>query len=272
MRSSIAERISGIVHRRVKPEWHRPTHMPDQYDYLQSALKYDDPDWVIMLDAGRYDIFDQLVWDYFDGQLERVWNGGVGYTGDWFERNLSQDYPNAGLFSYLPLRFQQGDYDGLQHFARAPDIGNQVKAEERLANLGYLEAKQSFDVGVTSPSAVNSVVRDTQLSGGLVRYLKPHPPFVGMEERTSGSGKMHKTQDALETGKLGYDELTDAYIKTYRMGFEAATELVPDVHGTVYLTADHGTCLTCGQLFHGSKHEKHDHLTVVPWFTVDTVL
>lgn len=35
------------------------------------------------------------------------------------------------------------------------------------------------------------------------------------------------------------------------------------------ITHDHGTCLACGQLFHGRRLEMHDHLTTVPWFEVE---
>lgn len=269
---NVTRYLKDVAHRRVKPARSAPRHIPDQYDYIQQALTGDDPAWVLLLDAGRYDIFDQLVWDYFDGNLTRVYNGGVGYTGDWFERNARRQYPHAGLFSYLPLRFQRGDYDGSEHFATAPDIGSTAEVKDRLANLGYMEKGSDTHPKITSPSDVNRAALESGVSGGIVRYLKPHPPFVGMENLTSGSGKMRHTKTALANGEISHGELTGAYIETYKLGLEAAQDFTNQVSGPVYLTADHGECLTCGQLFHGRKHEQHDHLTIVPWFEVDQVL
>jgi hypothetical protein len=249
----------------------QPCHLPDQRKYIQDLFDTDKQVWMLFMDAGRYDIFDQLVWDYFDGQLERVWNGGVGYTGDWADRNLRMKFGNRGLLSQLPLRYLQGvEYDGRDYFAMAPDISAESGVSERLAALGYTDGRMDRTFG-TSPFDVNVVVRQEQdsLNGGVIRYLKPHPPFEGMEEMTSQSSKTAETQAALDSGELSYQELTDAYIQTYETAFEAAAELVPDIDGKVILTADHGTCLTCGQLFHGRQLDMHDHLTHVPWFEVD---
>lgn len=254
-------------------ERHPPVHIPDQRDLIDDAFDTSDTVWVLFLDGGRYDIFDQLVWEYFDGELQRAWNGDVGYTGDWFVRNLDGEYGNRGLFSWVPIRFQQIDYDGTDHFAVAPEIMHGLGVEERLAALGYTDGEFGDEISV-SGRRVNETVRERKddLDGGLVRYLKPHPPFDGLEELTSERTKTEKTRAALDDGDLSYRELTEAYVETYHTGLQWARDLVEELDGTVYLTADHGECLTCGQLFHGRYHEKHDHLTTVPWFRVGDVV
>lgn len=263
------------LNRKVNEEQpHPPTHIPDQKDLLTDVFDTEQPVWVFFFDAGRYDMFEQLVWDYFDGELQRCWNGDIGYTGDWFVRNLSGDYGNRGLFSWIPMR-EQGhvSYDGREHFEIAPDIQPQAKVEEQLAALGYANSPTEETLEV-SPQFVNQSVKVHQkgINGGLIRYLKPHPPFEGLEEITTGAGKTMKTREALQSGDLTYRELTDAYRETYNVAFEHASSLIPELDGTIIITADHGTCLTCGQLFHGRNLEKHDHLTVVPWMEVDQLL
>jgi hypothetical protein len=118
---------------------------------------------------------------------------------------------------------------------------------------------------------VNRSVREHagEIDGGVVRYIKPHPPLTGLESMTTGKGKAARVRSALDRGDLTYAELASAYIDTYREGLAAAADLVADLPGTVALTADHGTCLYCGQLFHGRNFEKHDHLTTVPWLVVE---
>lgn len=268
------EEVSGrVVDRDRRP----PCHLPDQRTLIHRLFDHDgngepEPVWMFFFDAGRFDMFDQLVGDYFEGDLRRCWNGGVGYTGDWADRNLRFDFGDRGLFTQMPLRHLQGvDYDGRDNFAIAPDISHEQTVGQRLAALGYTsgDLDECWDI---SPYHVNAAVRDSDVAGGVVRYLKPHPPFVGMQELTSESTKTAETQAALDAGDITYQELTDAYRSTYRIAFEAAADLVPQLDGRVILTADHGTCLTCGQLFHGRHLEKHDHLTHVPWFEVDRTL
>lgn len=249
----------------------QPSHIPDQRECINDLFDTDETVWVLFLDGGRYDMFDQLVSEFVDGELRRVWNGGVGYTGDWAVRNLSGQYGNRGLFSWLALRDQQHvSYDGRSHFTIAPDISDDITVKQQLAALGYAESgEQTYNVSCEN---VNRAVRERRaaLNGGVVRYLKPHPPFDGLEGLTTGSEKTANTKQALATGALDHERLTDAYRETYRTGFNAAQELVADLDGRVVITADHGTCLTCGQLFHGRHHDKHDHLCIVPWFEVDT--
>lgn len=250
-----------------------PQHLPDQRDLIQDLFDTDEQVWMLFLDAGRYDICDQLVWDYFDGHLQRAWNGGVGYTGDWAVRNLQGDFGDRGLFTQLPLRYLEGvDYDGRDHFKIAPDYNSQQDVQARLAALGYTDGLD--EMWEITPTAVNRAVEQDKhnVNGGVVRYLKPHPPFAGFEQLTSESTKTTETQAALDAGEISYQQLTDAYIETYRIGLEAAVEFVESVSGKVILTADHGTCLTCGQLFHGRQLDKHDHLCVVPWMEVDRIV
>ncbi|WP_152415784.1 hypothetical protein [Halovivax asiaticus] len=259
--------LKFITNRENGEERRPPVHIPDQRELLSNAL--DEPTWVILLDAGRFDMFDQLVGQYFNGKLRRVWNGGVGYTGDWFARNANGSYPDRGLFSWLPLRDQQGEYDGRDHFEIAPEIDREMGVGSRLAALGYTDG--DIDEGFSeAPGRVNRTVRDRceQLQGGIIRYIKPHPPFDGLEDLTSESTKTKKTEQALDSDRLTYAELVQAYRETYRTGFEYAKEIVGDLEGNIILTADHGTCLTCDQLYHGRHHDKHDHLTIVPWFEV----
>lgn len=250
---------------------HSPTHLDDQRTRIHRLFDTDEPVWLFFFDGGRFDIFRQLYPEYLNGDLEMVYNGGIGYTGDWFERNMRYDFGNRGLFSMMPIRFQDDvNYTGTDYFHVAPDVRADLEVSERLAHLGYKERKEGKTIEV-NPLKVNAVVREyPDLDGGVIRYLKPHPPFDGLEEITSGASKTSQTMDALKDG-LSYRALTEHYIQTYRTAFESAIELIPDLNGEIVITADHGECLTCGQLFHGRNHDKHDHLTHVPWFEVEGI-
>lgn len=257
------------------PDPSKPNGVPDQRDLVADAIGGGSDAWIIWFDGGRLDWFKELVDDYFTGELQACWNGGIGYTGDWAVRNLSGEYPGMGLFSMAALRQADAvDYDGREHFDLAPKMNmpDGSDMQERLATLGYLELND--DPVQVEPRETNKRVRKhlNELRGGVVRYLKPHPPFDGLEEMTAGYSKTKDTFDALANGDLTLDELEQAYVRTYKLAFECATDLVSDLDGDVILTADHGECLRCGQLFHSRRHKMHDHLVQVPWFRIDTVL
>jgi len=253
-----------------------PTDKPDgvisQDWLLKTALADDDPLWVIWLDGGRVDYFKRLVDDYFDGELYTCWNGGIGYSGDWADRHLRRDMSGYGLFSVSPVRsLQRTDYDGRDYFDIAPEIDTGDSLQDRLAALGYRE-QDGDTIAKLSPERCNQAVREylDQIDGGVIRYLKPHPPFEGLKGMTSGSQKTRATWHAIWSGELTHDELANAYVATYRQAFEAAADIVPELDGTVILTADHGECLgDCGQLYHSREHDTHRHLCEVPWFVVD---
>lgn len=248
----------------------------NHFGYNQKRLLHREFDkheqvWIIWFDGGRYDWFDQLVGDYFDGRLYKVWNGDVGYTGDWSERHLRYDFEGYGLFSLADLQsFGAVDYDSSEWFSVTPeiDLPSGAGMHERLAALGYREASdEPIDL---APKHTNEAVREhiDEVKGGIIRYCKPHPPFVGLEKMTQGSSKTRETRKALYRGELSESELVDAYVATYRQAFDAAADILPELEGRVIITADHGECLTCGQLFHGRNHVPHGHLVEVPWFEV----
>lgn len=256
------------------PTYGQPDGVPDQYGYIQDVLE--DNGWILWLDGGRYDWFERLYPDYFDGELTKVWNGGIGYTGDWAVRNLDGQYPNCGIFSsVLPGDANAVDYDDYEHFDVAEDVRlhGDPSVKDRLATLGYMEVSGD-EITQINPEATNEKVYDNldRVNGGVVRYLKPHPPLNGLEGFTKGAGKVHNTHKAIRDGELTFDELEDAYVDTYREALEAVHDLVGHLDGRVVVTADHGECLRCGQLFHSRTHQPHDHLVNVPWLEVSNVV
>lgn len=262
------------IRRKVGPK--EITSAPDgclsQNTLLDQALAGESNVWIFWFDGGRVDYFKELYPEYLSGELQACWNGGIGYSGDWADRHLRRDMNGKGLFSVAPVRSLSGtDYDGREYFDVAPEIDTGDSVQERLAALGYREKKADHVVNI-SPGHCNRSVREhlSYLDGGIIRYLKPHPPFEGMEDMSSGSQKTRNTWYALWSGETSHREIEQAYIETYRQAFEAACEIIPELDGQIIITADHGECLgDCGQLYHGRGHDTHEHLCKVPWFTVD---
>jgi len=169
------------------------------------------------------------------------------------------------LFTAAPVAIHKwkekegGDYDPEEHFEEIPN---------------WTEYDWDFEEGTATPQKINEVVRRTPARKRLVRYLKPHPPFVGtpLEDLTKGSGKIQRTEQALIKGEITEQDLKDAYEKNVRIAFEGAVDLIPDLDGDVVITSDHGTALgESSYLFHARSYPSIPCLNHVPWFVVEDV-
>lgn len=254
-----------------------------QAELLDKFFAGDGPRWLLWADGLRWDTFEDLHDEYLSGRVRPAWNHDLGYTGDWADRFLRRDFDRTmGFFSSVPLwEFEHADYDEREYFGLvpAPDAYDDTLVADRLEALGYTARvdRPEDPPWQRRPLRTNAVVRDhlADLDGGVVRYIAPHPPLVGLDNTTSGRGKIDAVHEALATDVLTTENLREAYRATARVAFEAATDLIPDLSGEVVLTADHGECLsegTCSQIFHARGHDTHDHLTTVPWARVDGVV
>lgn len=250
-------------------------------EFLNEPWAHTGERWLLIFDGGRYDVFANLYNHFFEGELRAVHNGNHTLTVDWCSAHLDGDYPNWAFISLDPIwKHEHGEWDEREHFGDV--FTPAARVDEQLAALGYTETDtQSPNLPLSpleQPAELNAVARDVHEDnssiGGVCRYTLPHPPLVGLEELTSGSGKMQRVWDALEAGDLTRGELWTAYERTYQAAFAGAVGLVSDLDAEVVITADHGTCLsrgTCEQWFHARGHDAHSHLTTVPWLRVDGI-
>ena len=74
----------------------------NQSNFINKFIEEDTDTILILFDACRFDIFKNLYNNYFEGNLEKVYNGGVTYTHDWFELHFNK--PNdIILITPLPV-------------------------------------------------------------------------------------------------------------------------------------------------------------------------
>jgi len=219
---------------------------------------------LILLDACRYDFFEKLYPRFFEGELTKCYNEGVSWTYDWFSK-FCRNLNDVTLFTAAPVAVQKwkdksvDEYDPKEHFKEIPS---------------WLEYDWNFEEGTATPKKINEVVRRKPARKRLVRYLKPHPPFVGtpLEDLTKGSGKIQRTEEALAKGEITEEDLRDAYGENVRVAFEGAVDLIPDLDGSTVVTSDHGTALDeSSYLFHARSYPEMPCLNEVPWFRVEGV-
>lgn len=252
-----------------------------QGELLDEFFAGDGARFLLWFDGMRIDVFDDLSAEYVEGDLTPVDNGAIGYTADWCDEHLRRSFNRRmGFFSPAPIyAYEYTEYDEREYFDVVPaaDAYGETAVADRLDALGYRSDADGSADWRQQPRRTNAVVRDhlADLDGGIVRYIAPHPPLVGLEDVTSGRGKIDRVSDALETGELTTERLREAYTATARLAFDAAVDLIPDLPGEIAITADHGEALgqkCCESVFHSRTHNKCACLTVLPWFDVDEVV
>jgi len=239
--------------------------MLDQGELIEEFFSGEGEKTLILLDACRYDYFEKLYPNYLEGELTKCHNQGVSWTYSWFSK-FCRDMNDVTLLTAAPVAVHKwkekegGDYDPEEHFKEIPN---------------WSEYDWDFEEGTATPFKINEVVRRKPARKRLVRYLKPHPPFIGtpLEDITKGSGKIQRTEKALIEGEITEQDLRNAYEKNVRIAFEGAVDLIPDLDGNAVITSDHGTALNENSyLFHAQSYPEMPCLNHVPWFDVEDTL
>lgn len=260
--------------------------MDDQKELLRGLDESGGRSWVLVLDCGRADAFQQLFLDHLpDGaSYQTVYNGGLTMTPMWFEEMWSYDVDGHLFHGGNPINTITSEnfylhYDESEWWEEVP------------SDALYADYTCPGGVSTPSPAGVNEVVRqhlpdgssvDERLEalgymdGGstgdkfnmnVVRYLQPHTPYRQSELGEQWDG----LRDSIRDGDLTVEELQEMYADNYRWGFKHAVELAEELAerpktSNVVITADHGECLwDCGEWLHGCRHPEHEHLTNVPW-------
>jgi len=236
----------------------------DQGELINEFFDEEGERTLILLDACRYDYFEKLYPEYLKGELIKCHNQGVSWTYSWFSK-FCRNLKDVTLFTAAPVavyKFKEkegGDYDPEEHFKEIPN---------------WSEYDWDFEEGTATPFKINEVVRRKPARKRLIRYLKPHPPFIGtpLEDITRGSGKIQRTERALIEGEITEQDLRNAYEKNVEIAFEEVADLIPDLDGDIAITSDHGTVLNeSSYLFHAKDYPSMPCLNEIPWFAVEGV-
>lgn len=208
---------------------------------------------LILFDACRYDMFEEVCSEYLRGKLLKVWNGGYTFTYDWFAAHCRGKL-NCTFYTPFPTMWK--GYDPRKHFKRV---------------IRWQDIAFDYERGTTTPQMVNRMVFAKPDDKMFVHYLQPHPPFIGNPPMpwTRGGKLVNKTKNRLTSGEITIEKLREAYKGNIRVAFEGAVELVNRLGGDIYITSDHGEALgEKGYFYHARSYQNLPCLCHVPWFEV----
>jgi hypothetical protein len=159
-----------------------------------------DWDYLIVLDAARYDVFEEIYDEYLDGELTKVRSPGSA-TPEWAARTFTGDHDLTYL-SANPFINSLGI--PLNELKWGASSGYEWTATEHIDTIVDLwQEEWDDDLGAVTPQAVTAAARRTIEDGYdgrlVVHYLQPHAPFI-----QEGTGRKMKRI------KAGFDDVPAA--------------------------------------------------------------
>jgi len=217
---------------------------------------------LVILDACRYDVFEQEISDHLSGELTKIWST-ASWTREWLQQTWESQYDltyvsgNAHTCDEAFERVDR-DYRPSQHF-------------DHVVNVWSHDLEMPF--GVVEPEMLtNSVL--TLISGDspqrlVVHYNQPHTPYVGDVRIPPSTHSDYEVgiMDRVKNGELSEGELREAYRANLKCALESVERLARHLSAPTIITADHGELLGEGGKF-GHPTIVHPVLRMVPWFEV----
>lgn len=153
-----------------------------------------DWDYLLILDACRFDFFKEQYGKYLEGELTKVRSRGSD-TGEWLYKTFPKYYPDITYFSanghINSLGLSIGDthnawnyeWRATEHFSKVIDVWD----------FGWVEKLGTVPLRAMSEALIQSKGESKKVA----HYIQPHPPFIDLE---ADGWNFHPTE-----GKTGTD-------------------------------------------------------------------
>jgi len=225
-------------------------------------------DWdnLIILDACRYDIFDEL--NYIPGDLEIKFSNASS-SDEFMEKNLDNK--------------AHGD---LVYICANPHIDNIRASFHEIIRLWETDWNESK--GTVMPSDVVIRVRDNidkfPNKRIIIHMMQPHRPFVGPKSNNfemsgfsrqgvnipyGSSPEVPFWWDRLRSGEIERELVWSMYKDSLDYTLPYIEDLLNLLPGKSVISADHGNCFGENNIYGHPSYTHHPNLLKIPWLTVD---
>jgi hypothetical protein len=220
-----------------------------------------DWDYLIVLDACRYDVFEEVYneLDWLEGDLSKKTSRG-SMSIEWLNRNFTDYY---GDTVYLSANTFVSSVDIDPHYGR-----KEFDSSEHFHDLIPLYMDDELKEGsVTTPEAVTekAIEASNQYPDKrfILHYMQPHEPYIGEDYYAP-----EKLLRELRSEGKSFDEIRKYYKANLIRALESVRDLMEEVDGKFVITSDHG------ELFGEYGMHTHPHsvyvseLVQVPWLEI----
>lgn len=232
------------------------------------TVNREDWDYLIILDACRYDIFKDLVSKFLPkGKLEKKISEG-STTIEWLKKNFNEYYPDTIYVSANPYISDIGDFKASDYFFKV----------EKVWDYGWDENLQTVPPERVTKAALKSSRKHPDKKM-IIHYIQPHAPYIGDKKIVGDKFSLRWNDEdpriapwgvigeAIDVG-IDLQEIKDAYKENLKLVLKECNNIVRELEGRIIISADHGELL--GEKFllghPGGIYIKE--LVEVPWFTI----
>jgi len=212
-------------------------------------------DYLIILDACRYDAFEKYVWEYMDGKLMRAISPG-GYTRKWFKRTWVKNYKDVIYISANPAIMKKDLLTISRKFFRI------VKVWERYwSKTACTVPPWNMNKAVLHELKIMKIRKKLRISSTkriVIHYIQPHFPYIAgpinfsklcdfyinssINIRTSRAVLVHLLNVLKDVEKVN-KILRISYEENLKLVLKFVAELISYLQGRVVITSDHGELL-----------------------------
>lgn len=209
--------------------------------YLQKDLIYkQDWNYLIILDACRYDYFSNFYKDYFEGTLLKVESKGNN-TRDWFKNTFDK---------FLPVVY----------------YSTNATINSGYSNLFLKIIEVFLDSGWLNPYTLNKKFREFPSKKAILHYIQPH-----LSNKNFPNIQYSLFIKTVFKRNITIERIKEEYVKNLLTVLEACKDLIKILNGKIIITSDHGEMLGEDQLFFHeySLQLYHPILRHVPWLVIE---
>lgn len=241
-----------------------------KHEYNPNGTGIFERDWdnLIILDACRYDLYEQIIKNQMGGNLQK------------------RETLASATYRFIPANFSGKTLYDIVYIG-----GNnwflKLRDEINAALHRFIDLQQNADVEFAVPQlnvAKPESVTEQAINAAetyphkrlIVHYLQPHHPFIGEFGHKHFQANSTSLSEVVTDANAGRNLVRKAYVENLKIVLKEVRELLRAFNGRTVITADHGEMLGDRhdyipmQDYGHHRHIWNDATVVVPWHVFDT--
>lgn len=258
--------------------WRRTLFLQSHLSQLKS-IRSESEYLLVVLDACRFDMFEERFHDYFDGDLKPVQSVGHD-TFQYAQRAWPDNYEVTYISGATPINSKEEKYE-VEELQR---LYQGYRPSDHISNIIDAWAYGwDTSIGTCPPEAVTDLALQNISDRMVVHYFQPHAPYIGEQSEYGYTGSTNAQPfegrppdsliwDRVQNGEISDERLRELYASNLDRVLQEASYLIKQLDfENVVVTSDHGEAL--GE-FGSYAHNRtpHPYVRIVPWATIDDVV
>lgn len=252
----------------------------------RSIWERDDWDVLVILDACRYDLWDEVAGDRYDLPTgNHVWSN-ASCSIDWILRNIKQHPERQQSLSYVT---SNPFADHSTKSARSADLADENLGHFLPLYKTHWQDLHGGDIATVPPEDVTDHAiqtwrerSDLGIDRMIVHYMQPHEPYITKPEWGDGDSKLlsnlvdsdkeagSSVWPRVENGEVPVEELWQANVDNLQWVLDDVVDrLLENMAADVRITSDHGNALGEWGEWHHPPGAIGPAVRKVPWIAVE---